>query len=109
MRRVHRCGPRGGKLVRPLAESIEKGFVSKLRMAMKETLGKEEDWDQIETLGNTRSSPLVESYPTFVNNPQKQAGVPVKQAAPLLTHDIAKLLQDLRQRAQSRRVDVRTN
>ena len=43
MRRVHRCGPRGGKLVCPLAESIEKGFVSKLRMAMKETLGKAED------------------------------------------------------------------
>ena len=109
MRRVHRCGPRGGKLVRPLAESIEKGFVSKLRMAMKETLGKAEDWGQIEMRGNPRSSPLVESCPTCVNNPQKQAGVPVKQAAPFLTHDFAKLLQDLRQRTQSRRVDVRTN
>ena len=59
--------------------------------------------------GNPRSSPLVESCPTCVNNPQKQAGVPVKQAAPFLTHDFAKLLQDLWQRTQSRRVDVRTN
>ena len=46
-------------------------------------------------------SPLVESYLTCVSDTQKQVGVPVKQAAPLLTHDFARLLQDLRQRAQS--------
>ena len=57
MRRVHRCGQRGGKLVRPLDESIEKGFVSKLRMAMKEMLGKGEEWNRIEKRGNPCSSP----------------------------------------------------
>ena len=36
-----------------------------------------------------------------MSDTQKQVGVPVKQAAPLLTHDFARLLQDLRQRAQS--------
>ena len=33
-------------------------------------------------------------------NTQKQVGAQIKQAAPLLTHDLAQLLQDLRQRAQ---------
>lgn len=41
--------------------------------------------------------------PTFsrLSNTQKQLGVLVKQAAPLLTHDFARLLQDRRHRAQS--------
>ena len=74
--------------MRPLAESIDRGFISKLRMAMKETLGKEEDWDPNGKRGNPCSSPLVESYLTCVINTQKQVGVPVKQAAPLLTNDL---------------------
>ena len=36
-----------------------------------------------------------------MSNTQRQVGVPAKQEAPLLTHDVARLLQDLRQHAQS--------
>ena len=64
-------------------------------------LGKGDEWDPIEERGNPYSSPFVESYLTCVSKTQKQVGVTVKQTAPLLTHDFAKLLQDLRQRAQS--------
>ena len=101
MRRVQKCGPRGGRRVRPLAESTDKGCISKLRMAIKETLGKAEDRDPTEKRGNRCFIPLVECYLTCVRNTQKLVGVPGKQATPLLTHDLARLLQDLRQRAQS--------
>ena len=95
------CTPISGCSKQYAAGSIDKGFVSKLRMAMREILGKVEDWDPVQKQGNPCSSPLVESYLTCVNNTQRQVGVPVKQATPLLTHDFARLLQDLRQRAQS--------
>ena len=68
---------------------------------MVETLGKVKDCDPVQKQGNTCSSLLVESYLTCMSNTQRQVGVPVNQAAPLLTHDFARLLQDLRQRAQS--------
>ena len=70
-------------------------------MSMREMSGKVEDWDPVQKRGNACSSLLVEPYLTCVSNTQRQVGVPVEQAAPLLTHDFARLLQDLRQRAQS--------
>ena len=50
--------------------------------------------------GRPCSSALVESYLTFVSEEQKQVGVPVKQAAPMLSHTLAQLLQSMRVRAQ---------
>ena len=41
---------------------------------------------------------LVESYLTFVSEEQKQVGVPVKQAAPMLSNSLAQLLQSMRVR-----------
>ena len=61
-------------------------------------VGQGREMDLIEQRGNLCSSSLVKSYLTCVTNTQKQAGVPVKQAA---STDFARLLQDLRQRAQS--------
>ena len=46
------------------------------------------------------SSPLVESCLTFVGEEQKQVGAPVKQAAPMLPHTLAQLLQSMRTRTQ---------
>ena len=43
---------------------------------------------------------LVESYLTFVSEEQKQVGVPVNQAAPMLEHTLIDLLSDMRSRAQ---------
>ena len=42
---------------------------------------------------------LVESYLTFVSEEQKQVGVPVNQAAPMLEHTLIDLLSDMRSRA----------
>ena len=71
------------------------GFVSKLRMAFREQLGKREDWDPVEKRGNPCSSAPVESYLTFVTEEQKKVGVPVKQAAAMLVNTLAQLLQDM--------------
>jgi len=81
------------------AESIRKGFVSKLKMAMKEH-GKGEEWDPVRRAGNPCASPLVDSYLTFVSEEQKQVGVPVNQAAPMLGHTLMDLLSDMSSRAQ---------
>ena len=43
---------------------------------------------------------LVESYLTFVSEGQKQVGVPVNRAAPMLKHTFIDLLSDMRSRAQ---------
>ena len=43
---------------------------------------------------------LVESYLTFVSGEQKQVGVPMNQAAPMLEHTLIDLLIDIRSRAQ---------
>ena len=51
-------------------------------------------------LYNFRTLTLVEAYLTFVSEEQKQVGVPVKQAAPMLSHTLAQLLQSMRVRAQ---------
>ena len=53
-------------------------------MVVWEQLGKVEEWNPVEKTGNPCASPLVEYYLTFVNEEQKQVGVPVKQAAPVL-------------------------
>ena len=43
---------------------------------------------------------LVDSYHTFVSKEQKQVGVQVNQAAPLLEHTLIDLLSDIRSGAQ---------
>ena len=80
------------------AESLRKGFVSKLKRAMKEQ-GKGEEADLVRHMANSCSSLFVESYLTFVSEEQKQVGVPVNQAAPMLEHTLIDLLSDMRSRA----------
>ena len=82
-------------------ETLRVGFVSKLRMAYKELLFRGDAWDPTSEKGNPCASPLVESYITYVSETQKQGGVEVKQAAPLLIDTLAKLLANMRIRAMS--------
>ena len=65
---------------------------------MREQLGNIEEWDRVKKKGNPCSSALVESYLAFVSEEQEQVGV--KQAAPMLSHTLAQLLQSMRVRAQ---------
>lgn len=68
--------------------SIDKGFVSKLRMAVPEKLDQLEDSDQIYR-GNSCSSVLVKSfYLTLVSEEQEKIGMSVKQTAPILAHTL---------------------
>lgn len=82
------------------ADSLRKGVVSKLKMAMKEQKGKGDEWDPVSKSGNPCASPLVDSYLTFVNEEQRQVGVPINQAVPMLAHTLIVLLADMRLRAQ---------
>ena len=81
------------------AESLRKGCVSKLKMALK-AHGNGEVWDPICCVGNPCASALVELYLTFVSEEQKQVGVPVNQPGPMLEHTLIDLLSDMRSRAQ---------
>lgn len=68
-------------------------------MAMKEN-GEGDEWDPVRRAGNLCSSPSVDSYFTFVSEEQKQAGVQVHQAAPMLEHTLIDLLSGMRSRTQ---------
>ena len=65
------CLPGSGCAKRYAAGSIDKAFISKMRAAMREQLGKVEERDPVEKKGN--------SYLTFVSEEQKQVGVPVSR------------------------------
>ena len=80
--------------------SLDKGKVSKLKMAYREQLGRGEDWDPVGKLGNPCSSQLVDAYLSYVSVEQKRVGVPVNQANPMLAHVLAELLEDMRSQAQ---------
>lgn len=82
------------------AASMQKGIVSKLKMAIKEQLGQDGSWDPTSRSGNPCRSPLVESYLTFKGEEQKRVGVSVDQADAILPHVVVDLLRDMRARAQ---------
>ena len=80
------------------AESLRKGFLSKLRMAYKEHLYRGDGWDPVHAKGNPCDSPRVDSYLTNTTETQHQAGVQQNQAPPLLSHVLVPLLTDMRER-----------
>lgn len=82
------------------AESLRVSFVSKLKMAYREELGKGAAWNPTDHSGNQCDSQVVESYPTCVSEEQRRGGTPVRQAAPLLAHTLEFLLEHMRTRAQ---------
>ena len=95
------CPPQFACAQRYAAASMRTGVVSKLKMALKEQLGKSEAWDPVAQTGNPCCSPLVDSYLTFTMEEQKSAGVPVKQADPMLVPVLMQLLRDMSSRAHA--------
>ena len=95
------CLPDAKCSKRYAADSMRTGVISKLKMAMREQLGKGEVWDPVRMTGNVCASPLVESYTTFVTEEQKRVGVQVNQAAPMLAHTLEDLLREMRARSQT--------
>lgn len=96
-----RCPPGATCAKRYAADSLRKGFYSKLKMAYKEQLGRGEDWNPVSRTGNPCATPAVEAYLTFTAAEQRQVGVSVNQAPPLLEDTLSPLLQNMRLRAQA--------
>lgn len=94
------CAPGSSCAKRYAAASMQKGVVSKLKLAMKELLGKGEEWDPLRRSGNPCSSPLVDAYLTSTGVEQRKVGVVVNQAEAMLTDTLVQLLRDMRARAQ---------
>ena len=98
---THMCGRR---IIRQFSMPRERGVgsqirnpvtrqsISKLRMAMVELLGKSAEWDPIEQQGNPASSRIVRDCLKHATEEQK-VGVPVKQAPPLLSHNLQSLVR----------------
>ena len=83
------------------ADSLRKGYFSKLKMAYKEQLGRGDEWNPVSRTGNPCSNPTVETYLTFTSEEQKRVGVTIHQAAPLLEDTLGELLRHMRLRAQA--------
>ena len=81
-------------------DSLDKGKVSKLKMAYLEKLGRGSEGNPVEKSGNPCSNQKVDSYLSYVNIEQKRVGVPISQENPVLGHVFAELLRNTRSRAQ---------
>lgn len=92
------CAVDSGCMTQYAADSIRKGFFSKLRMAYKEVLYRGDDWDMTSGQGNPCGSNRVESYLTYTTETQRQAGVSQNQAPPLLSHVLLPLLENMHAR-----------
>lgn len=74
------------------AQTLDKDFVSKLKMAMAKLLGKTEPWNDTEKRGNPADSEIVRDYLTCAMVEQRKIGVTVNQARPMLTSVLIKLV-----------------
>eukprot|EP00903_Cladosiphon_okamuranus_P006868 g6689.t1 len=83
---------------RVATDSLRKGFVSKLRMTYKEQLHRGDEWDSASGKGDPCGSPRVDSYLTFTTETQRQVGVQVNQAAPLLQRALLQLVVNMRKK-----------
>ncbi|CAN0042059.1 unnamed protein product, partial [Pylaiella littoralis] len=82
------------------AESLTKGFWSKLKTAYREQLARGDFWNPETRAGNPCDAPLVEPYLLCAAEEQKMGGVADKQAEPTLAHALETLLASMRTRAQ---------
>ena len=78
------------------AQSLDKGFVSKLKRAFSEILGKTEPWDNKEKRGNPADSDIVRGYLSCSRVEQRRVGVIVNQARPLLAPVLTRLVAYMR-------------
>ena len=97
---LERC-PTGSTCAKRYAEgSLEKGFVSKLKCAMSETLGKSDPWNEQEKRGNPVDSAAVRAYIAHVRVEQRRVGVIVQQARAMLSPVLLEVVRYLRRSAR---------
>lgn len=77
-------------------QSLDKGFVPKLKCANSEALGKNESWDSQEKRGNAADSEIVCRYLRCVQVEQRKVGVTVNQARPMLAPVLLRLVTYMR-------------
>ena len=75
------------------AQTLDKGFVTKLKRVMVEILGKSDPWDEREKRGNAADSAAVRRYLSYAQIEQRRAGVTVKQARPMLAPLLLRLVR----------------
>ena len=82
--------------MRYACETMRANVLGQLGMAFREQLHRLDDWNDATAAGNPVRAPIVKAYVKFVAAEQKLAGVPVKQASPLLRSDLSRLLNRMR-------------
>ena len=70
--------------------SLQKSFVSKLKRAYVEILGRFEEWSPRDMRGNPVTGAVIDQYLAFATQEQLRAGVTPKQATPILRPDLQK-------------------
>ena len=75
--------------------SLQKSFVSKLKRAYVEILGRFEEWSPRDMRGNPVMGAVIDQYLAFATQEQLRAGVTPKQATPILRPDLQKLMRDI--------------
>ena len=73
--------------------SLQKSFVSKLKRAYVEILGRFEEWSPQDMRGNPVTGAVVDQYLAFATHEQLRAGVTPKQATPILRPDFQHLMR----------------
>ena len=74
-------------------ESLQKSFVSKLKRAYVEILGRFEEWSPQDMRGNPVTGAVVDQYLAFATHEQLRAGVTPKQTTPILRPDFQHLMR----------------
>ena len=97
---LEHCLADSGCAKRYAAQSIDKGFVSKLKCAISEILRKSEPWNDQDKRGNPADSAQVRAYLTHVRVEHRKVGVTViQQARPMLTPVMLALIRYMRRSA----------
>ena len=73
--------------------SLQKSFVSKLKRAYVEILGRFEEWSPQDIRGNPVTGAVVDQYLAFATHEQLRAGVTPKQTTPILRPDFQHLMR----------------
>ena len=93
---LDRCSPGSTCATIYAANTLDKGFASKLKCAFAEILGVSETWNDQEKRGNPVDSAEVKAYLAHVLAEQRRVGVTVQQARPMLAPVLLQLVRYLR-------------
>ena len=96
---LDRCRPGSACDTHYAAQTLDKGFASKLMCAFSEILGISEPWNDQEKTGNSVDSAEVRAYLKHVRVEQRRVGVTIQQARPMLTPVLLTLIRYMRRSA----------